>query len=158
VDPKYFFFFPISYLSLNFGSGLFMKITFQIKSFKHHKKLIFGSGLLRKIYLNCRSSKHCKKLFFLSVGTFYSFVFVSWKQNLTWIRNSNQESELITDPDPNLQIVSDLVVGSRSTTEGQGLLLKPCFPVSSAPGLAGLGSSFCLDFCNRRGLEHSQST
>jgi hypothetical protein len=35
---------------------------------------------------------------------FYSFVFVGWKQNLTWIRIQNLDPELITDLDPKLQI------------------------------------------------------
>ncbi len=52
---------------------------------------IFGSGLFRKMYFNCRSSKHCKKANFLFLSVhFYSFVFVSWKQNLTLIRNRIQ--------------------------------------------------------------------
>jgi hypothetical protein len=35
--------------------------------------------------MNCRYTKHSKKQIFLKSVHFYSFVFVGWKQNLTWI-------------------------------------------------------------------------
>jgi hypothetical protein len=40
---------------------------------------------LKKIHLNCRSSKYRKKDNFVKSVHFYNFVFVNWKQNLTWI-------------------------------------------------------------------------
>ncbi len=65
-----------------FGSGSYFDLNF--RSVKKNM-YIFGSGLFSKINFNCRSSKHFKSKFFL-ICTFYSFLFVSWKQNLTWIR------------------------------------------------------------------------
>jgi hypothetical protein len=76
-----------------------------------------------------------KSNFFLSVH-FYSFVFVSWKNILTWIR-MNLDLELFTDPDPNLQIIlvpagfgygctTLLPTPFFAWTEAKKSLLRPC--------------------------------
>jgi hypothetical protein len=96
VDPKLFFW--GSGFNLTFRSGLFMKNTFELQicsSSKHCKKAIVLICIFLdldcwwKIHMNCKSSKHRKKANFLKSVHFYSFLFVSWKQNLilTRIRN-----------------------------------------------------------------------
>jgi hypothetical protein len=65
---------------------LFMKNTFERRSSKIHKK----ANLLKSVH-------------------FYGFAFVGNRPNL----DSNPNPKLITDPDPNLHVISDL---SGSTT------------------------------------------
>ncbi len=79
---------------------------------------------LEKFILTADHLNIAKKQIFVSVH-FYSFVFVSWKQNLTWIRiESDPNPELITAPDTTLQIISD-PAGSECTTLGLLLLGFP---------------------------------
>jgi hypothetical protein len=74
---------------------------------------------LEKFILTAYHLNIGKKLIFFKSVHFYNFVFVSWKQNLTWDPDSNpdpkSDPELITDPDPNLQIISG-PAGSGCTT------------------------------------------
>ncbi len=72
--------------------------------------------MFRKIYLNCRSSEHCKKSF-LKICTFLQLCICLLETELNFDPDPNLESDLgiIPDPDPNLQIISDLA-GSRCTT------------------------------------------
>jgi hypothetical protein len=70
--------------------------------------------LFRTIHLNCRSSKHCKKAKKISIYIFTAlYLLVGTDLNLD--PDSNPDPELITDPDPNLKIISD-TAGSGCAT------------------------------------------
>jgi hypothetical protein len=75
-------------------------------------RYIFGSGFFkRKIHLNCRSSKHCKKSIFLKICTFLQLCICKLETELElgsrFESDPKPDPEQITDPDPNLQIISD---------------------------------------------------
>ncbi len=93
VDPKLFFSGLDPALILIPDSDCLWKIFLNCRSSKHRKKANFfkistflDPDCLWKMNLNCRSFKHSKKANFFKPVHFYSFVFVSWKQMLTWIR------------------------------------------------------------------------
>jgi hypothetical protein len=121
VDPRLYFSDPDPTLTLisdpdpDLDPDCLRNIYLKCRSSKHRKKAnffnlyILGSGLFRKIYLNCRSSEHCKKANFFKTCTFLQLCvcYLETELNLDPDLNLDPESnlELITDPDPNLQII-----------------------------------------------------